>query len=75
MKVSYDPTADALYIYFRDKKSTRTEEVNEDVLIDYCGKEMIGIEVLDASKKLATKDLNSLILAVPTYKGKFSQTA
>ena len=48
MKVTYDPVADAMYIYFSDrKKSTRTEEVSDDFLVDYRGKEMIGIEILD----------------------------
>ena len=48
-----------LYIYFsKDKKSTRTEEMGEDILVDYSGKEMIGIEILDASKKLPKQDLD-----------------
>lgn len=59
MKVTYDPKADAMYIYFSEKKrSTRTEEVSDDFLVDYSGKEMIGIEILDASKKLPKKNLD-----------------
>lgn len=61
MKVSYDPVADAMYIYFSEnKKSTRTEEVSEDFLVDYSDKEMVGIEILEASKKLPKKNLESL---------------
>ena len=61
MKVTYDPVADAMYIYFSDrKKSTRTEEVSDDFLVDYRGKEMIGIEILDASRKLPKRNLESL---------------
>lgn len=61
MKVTYDSVADAMYIYFAaKKKSTRTEEISEDFLVDYAGKEMIGIEILDASKKLPKKNLESL---------------
>ena len=61
MKVTYDPVADAMYIYFTDeKRSTRTEEVSDDFFVDYSGKEMIGIEILDASKKLPKKNLESL---------------
>lgn len=61
MKVTYDPVADAMYIYFTEKrKSTRTEEVSDDFLVDYAGKEMIGIEILDASKKLPKKNLETL---------------
>ena len=61
MKVTYDPVADAMYIYFSDrKKSTRTEEVSDDFLVDYRGEEMIGIEILDASRKLPKRNLESL---------------
>jgi len=61
MKVTYDPVADAMYIYFTEKKkSTRTEEVSDDFLVDYADKEMIGIEILDASRKLPKKNLDSL---------------
>ena len=61
MKVTYDPVADAMYIYFTEKKkSTRTEEVSNDFLVDFAGKEMIGIEILDASRKLPKKNLESL---------------
>ncbi len=51
MKVTYDKKADAMYIYLvPGKKSTRTEEVGEGLLVDYSGKKVIGIEILDASK-------------------------
>lgn len=72
MKVSYDPEADAMYIHFSEKKrSTRTEEVSDDFLVDYSGKEMIGIEILDASKKLPKKNLD-LIKTTPDFAGQFS---
>lgn len=61
MKVSYDPEADAIYIYLsKNKKSTRTEEVNDDVLVDYSGKDLIGIEVLNISKIMPKKELKSV---------------
>lgn len=61
MKVTYDPKSDAMYIYFSGKKkSTRTEEVSDDFLVDYAEKEMIGIEILDASNKLPRKNLESI---------------
>ena len=73
MKVTYDPVADAMYIYFSEgKKSTRTEEVSEDFLVDYFGKEMVGIEILEASKKLPKRNLESLKLPQPTYSTNFS---
>lgn len=67
MKVSYDPMADAMYIYFsKNKKSTRTEEVRDDLLVDYAGEELIGIEVLDVSGKLPQKDLKTVASIIPT---------
>lgn len=66
MKVSYDPLADAIYIYFsKRKKSTHTEEVRNDLLVDYSGKELIGIEVLDVSQKLPKGDLSSVVKFAP----------
>lgn len=73
MKVTYDPVADAMYIYFSDeKKSTRTEEVSDDLMVDYSGKELIGIEVLDVSKKLPKKELDQITLTLPTYRGQIA---
>ncbi len=68
MNVTYDPKADAMYIYFSDKKSTNTVELRDDLLVDYAGKEMIGIEVLDVSKKVAKKDMTSLTLSTPALR-------
>ena len=52
MKINYDPLADAMYIHFSDEKSTRTEEVLDDILVDYAGKKLVGIEGLEISRKL-----------------------
>lgn len=61
MKISYDPKADAAYIYFiKGKKSTRTEKVSDGLLVDYHGKDLIGIEILDVSKKLPKNELKSI---------------
>lgn len=66
MKVTYDPTADALYLTFAsDKKSTNTVEVRDDLLVDYNNREMIGIEILNVSKKLPKKDLGTITVSVP----------
>lgn len=74
MKVSYDPMADAMYIYFsKNKKSTRTEEVSDDLLVDYAGKELVGIEVLDVSKKLPKKELKNVSSLMPTPREDFSR--
>ena len=75
MQNTYDPVADAMYIYLSDKKkSTRTEEVSADLIVDYAGRELIGIEVLDASKKLSKKNLDSVTFTLPTYRGRISHS-
>mgnify|MGYP001572650630 CR=1 FL=1 len=57
MKVTYDPKVDAMYIYLNPKKKgiTRTEEMDSGWIADYEGKELIGIEILDASRVLGSK--------------------
>lgn len=66
MKISYDAVADAMYIHFsKNKTSTRTEELKDDFLADYAGHELIGIEVLNVSKKLPKKELSNVATAFP----------
>lgn len=66
MKVSYDPLADAMYIYFSDKKSTRTEEIRDDLLVDYNGGNLVGIEILAVSKKLPKEEMGAMTLTLLT---------
>lgn len=74
MKVSYDPMADAMYIYFsKSKKSTRTEEVRSDLMVDYAGKELVGIEVLDVSKKLPKEELKNVTSLIYAPREDFSR--
>ena len=71
MKVTYDPVADAMYIYLSNKKkSTRTEDVGDGLLVDFSGEKLVGIEILDVSKKLPKKDLGTVNLSLPIYKEK-----
>lgn len=61
MKVTYDPKADAMSIFFYpSRKSTRTEEVGPGLLVDYSGKVLISLEILDVSKKLPKGNLESV---------------
>jgi len=69
MKVTYDPMADAMYIYLSNKKkSTRTEEVGDGLLVDFSGEKLVGIEILDVSKKLPKKELDTINLSLPIYR-------
>lgn len=66
MRVSYDPMADVMYIHLSDKKSTRTEEVREDLLLDFAGKNLVGIEILDVSHKLPEEEIGRMTLTLLT---------
>jgi uncharacterized protein YuzE len=54
VKIKYDPTVDAAYISFKEGPTqVTTVRINEDVAIDLgLHEEIVGIEVLDASKHL-----------------------
>lgn len=64
MKVTYDPQADAISIYLSNKKSTRTEEIAEDFLVDFHDKIPVGIEILDVSNKLPEDERDKLTLSL-----------
>jgi uncharacterized protein YuzE len=53
MLVDYDAEVDVLYISFqRPQKATDTvEEDDGSILVHYRGKEIVGITILDASKR------------------------
>jgi uncharacterized protein YuzE len=55
MKLRYDPQVDALYITFKaEPAEVTTIRLNEDVAVDLGpGEEVVGIEVLDASRHLS----------------------
>lgn len=58
MKIEYSKTADALYVYFREVKVAKSKEVEEGVVIDLDQKgHIVGIEILDASKRLTVAEL------------------
>lgn len=62
MKLHYDKTADAAYIYFEypltDGAVDETIEVSENVYFDYDKqKKLLGVEILNASKILGKKAL------------------
>lgn len=52
MKITYDPEADAVYILFEKRKPSHAVEIEEGISYDVDEKEhLIGIEILDASKR------------------------
>ncbi|MDO8674685.1 MAG: DUF2283 domain-containing protein [Candidatus Omnitrophota bacterium] len=58
MKIEYSKDADALYVYFREMHVAKTREIEEGVMVDLDGQgHLIGIEILDVSKRLTPQEL------------------
>ena len=57
MKIRYDPSVDAAYIYFKEGKAeVTTVRLTEDIAVDFGpNEEVFGIEVLDASRHLGIR--------------------
>jgi len=52
MWIDYDKEADVLYINFkRPQKATDSEMMENGILLRYREKELVGITILDASKR------------------------
>ncbi len=65
MKVSFNPETDALYVRFSETPVAETSEVRPGVMFDYDAEgRIVGMEILDASKNLAARDMNKLALEV-----------
>jgi uncharacterized protein YuzE len=53
MKVKYDKEVDVLYITLSDEKIKESDEHKPGIILDYdASGNMVGIEILDASKKM-----------------------
>jgi uncharacterized protein YuzE len=55
IRTSYDPEADAMFVWFGPEgvKSAGTEEVSPGIMLDFDGEgRVIGIEVLDVSERM-----------------------
>lgn len=58
MKLNYYPDTDSLYIDLSEKTSVNSEEISDGVVIDYDSKgNIVGIDIDNASKKIALKQL------------------
>lgn len=58
MKISYDKEVDAAYIRLSDQEPSGVIEISEGINVDVTDKgEIVGIEMLDASKKFPLKSL------------------
>jgi uncharacterized protein YuzE len=58
LKIEYDKEADALYIQLRESYVDDNIDIEEGVTVDLDEKRhIVGIEILDASKRLSLKDI------------------
>jgi uncharacterized protein YuzE len=63
LRIEYDKEADALYIQLREANVDDNIDIEEGVTIDLDEKKhIVGIEILDASKKLSLKDLINITI-------------
>jgi uncharacterized protein YuzE len=61
MDIRYDQASDAMYIRLKDKKYFESDEINSNIILDFDkDKNVIGIEILDASRYLDTDELSSV---------------
>lgn len=59
MKIEYFPETDSLYIDLSSKSSSDSIEVSDGVVIDYDDeRNIVGIDIDQAKKKLDLKELN-----------------
>ena len=63
VKIEYDPESDALYIQIREAHADDNIDIEEGVTVDVDeNKHIVGVEILDASKRLSASDLSSIII-------------
>jgi uncharacterized protein YuzE len=56
MWLDYDEEADVLYIHFEKKPSSTHSELRDDgVILDYRGNRLVGVTVLEASRRNADR--------------------
>lgn len=67
MKIYYDKEADAAYIQLSKKKPDGVIEISEYINVDTSKEgDIIGIELLDASKKISINSLYNYEIDVPS---------
>lgn len=63
MKIEYDSEADALYIQIREADVGDNIDIEDGVSVDVdADRHIVGLEILDASKRLTPADLSSLVI-------------
>ena len=61
MKVHFDREADALYFRFDDSRIVESEEVKAGIILDFNEQnQVVGIEILDAGKRVPESSLKQM---------------
>ena len=61
MRIEYGGEADALYIHLREIPVADTTDIEEGVVIDLDAEgHIVGIEILDASRRLGPEELSKV---------------
>lgn len=68
MKIQYDKTADAMYIYFKKGKVAQTKKISNRVLLDL-DKEgnVLGMELLVVSLQIPKREIGKIHFEAPAY--------
>ncbi|MBE3572746.1 MAG: DUF2283 domain-containing protein [Moorella humiferrea] len=58
LRVSYDPVGDVLYVHFTEQPvaADDSEFVGDDTVVRYCGSEVVGVTILNASRRKRGKE-------------------
>jgi len=66
MQITYDKEIDAVYLKFQEGVFSSNKEVANGIILDMGkGNKILGIEILDASKRLKPKNSNYLNFQIP----------
>lgn len=61
MQITYDDTADAIYLKLRDGRFVKNKEVSEGIILDIGkGGILLGIEILKVSSRCPPKELDCI---------------
>lgn len=64
MKLSYDPTVDALFLRFSDEVTRESEEIKPGIVLDFDDAgHIVAIEILDAKQQLSQSAFAGLLAA------------
>lgn len=68
MKITYDKKIDAMYLQFQKGTFSRNKEIEDGIILDIGkGNKILGIEILNASKRITPKGKNYLDFQIPIF--------